>query len=207
MRESFARLQATRAVVVTEQSADDPPTGQKPRTTGSHVRRKNGEVIDDVPFARLIEMIATGELDGADEVALLGERYRPIQDIDELARHLLPSTTTTTGIIFGPGVPDYAAQLDETPMLEILARLREKSETGALFVDQTRRPVHPRYARSCTSAGRLHHVASSAREELLGEYLVRRGRITRAQLETALASSATTADGWATRSSRCASST
>src|SRR5690606_17143321 len=34
--------------------------------------------------------------------------------------------------------------------------------------------------------GRLFHVASSEREELLGEYLVRRGSITREQLSTAL---------------------
>jgi serine/threonine-protein kinase len=133
-------------------------------------------------------MIATGELEGDDEVALLGEQYRPIEDIDELARHLLPSTTTTTGILFGLGVPDYAAQLDETPMLDILARLRERSETGALFVEQstTSGPSSVR-KEIYLSGGRLHHVASSAREELLGEYLVRRGRITRAQLDAALA--------------------
>jgi len=38
------------------------------------------------------------------------------------------------------------------------------------------------------SSGRLLHVASSEREELLGEYLVRRGRLTREQLDTALGS-------------------
>jgi serine/threonine-protein kinase len=191
VRESFARMQATRAVVISDQTSDDPPTSkQPPRSTsaGSHVRRKNGDVFESLPFSRIIEMIATGELEGDDEVALLGERYRHVEDIEELARHLLPSTTTTTGILFGPGVPDYAAQLDETPMLEILARLREKSETGALFIEQvtTGGPSSIR-KEIYLSAGRLHHVASSAREELLGEYLVRRGRITRAQLESALA--------------------
>jgi hypothetical protein len=187
VRESFARMQATRAVVVTEQASDDPPTSRGVKAQGSHVRRANGEVIGNVLFSDLIEMIATGELDGRDEVALLGERHRPIEEIEELARHLLPSTTTTTGILFGPGVPDYAAQLDATPMLEILARLREKSETGALFIEQntTSGPSSVR-KEIYLQSGRLHHVASSAREELLGEYLVRRGRITRAQLEAAL---------------------
>ncbi|HEX4336470.1 MAG TPA: serine/threonine-protein kinase [Polyangiaceae bacterium] len=188
VRESFARMQATRAVVISEQSSDDPPTSkQAPRSTGSHVRRRNGEVLESVPFSQIIEMIATGDLEGDDEVALMGERYRPIDAIEELARHLLPSTTTTTGILFGPGVPDYAAQLDETPMLDILARLRERSETGALFIEQvtTGGPSSVR-KEIYLSGGRLHHVASSAREELLGEYLVRRGRITRAQLDAAL---------------------
>ena len=188
VRESFARMQATRAVVVTDQAGEEPPTSLKPRTMGSHVRRASGEVLEDVPFAQLIEMIATGDLRKDDEVALLGERYRAIRDIEELARHLLPSTTTTTGILFGPGVPDYAAKLDETPMLEILARLREKSETGALFIEQvaTGGPSAVR-KEIYLSGGRLHHVSSSAREELLGEYLVRRGRITRAALDSALA--------------------
>ncbi len=189
VRDSVERMKATRAIVVSEQGSDDPPTSRlPPRPGGSHVRRASGEVIESVAFAKLIEMIATGDLDGSDEVALLGERYRRIEDIEELARHLLPSTTTTTGVLFGPGVPDYAARLDATPMLEILARLREKSETGALFIEQatTSGPSSVR-KEIYLQAGRLHHVASSAREELLGEYLVRRDRITRAQLEAALA--------------------
>jgi hypothetical protein len=117
----------------------------------------------------------------------MGEGYRAIEEIDELARHLLPSTTTTTGRLFGPGVPDYAAQLDTSTMLEILARLREKQETGALFVEQatTSGPSSMR-KEIYLQAGRLHHVSSSAREELLGEYLVRRGKITRDGLDSAL---------------------
>src|SRR5262249_15203536 len=105
VRESFARLQAARAVVVSDLGADDPPTSHGPKSQTSHVRRANGEVLGSLPFSDLIQLIATGELDGHDEVALLGERHRRIDEIDELARHLLPSTTTTTGILFGPGVP------------------------------------------------------------------------------------------------------
>jgi serine/threonine-protein kinase len=195
VRESVSRMQATRAVVVSEaepgaESDEVPVPLVRPqeRTNLSTVRRAGGDVIVDLPFAKLIEMIAVGDLDGHDEVALMGEPYRRIDDVEELARHLLPSTTTTTGVLFGPGVPDYAAQLDATPMLEILARLREKQETGALFVEQgvTSGPSSVR-KEIYLQGGRLHHVASSAREELLGEYLVRRGKITRAQLDAALA--------------------
>src|SRR5262249_6464813 len=102
VRESFARLQAARAlVVVTDQAAEDPPTSRGSRAKGSRIRRTSGELVNDVPFADLIQMIATGDLDGRDEVALLGEPFRPIEDIEELARHLLPSTTTATGVLFG----------------------------------------------------------------------------------------------------------
>jgi serine/threonine-protein kinase len=72
-------------------------------------------------------------------------------------------------------------------MLEILARLREKQETGALFVEQTTTSGPSSMRKEIyLQGGRLHHVSSSAREELLGEYLVRRGKITRSGLESAL---------------------
>jgi serine/threonine-protein kinase len=196
VRDSVARLEATRKVVVSDEDTPTPIPSQElarvapaaNKSNVSNVRRANGEVLESVPFAKLIEMVATGDLSGNDEVALLGAPFRRIDDIVELARHLLPSTMTTTGVLFGPGIPDYAAQLDATSMLEILALLRAKSETGALFVEQstTSGPSSVR-KEIYLLGGRLHHVASSAREELLGEYLVRRGKITRAQLDEALA--------------------
>jgi serine/threonine-protein kinase len=189
VRDSFARMKATRGVVIPDGEPEgQPQTKAPPRSEGSSIRRSTGELIEHVAFAKVIEMIATGDLDGHDEVSLLGEKYRRIDDIEELARHLLPSTTTTTGVLFEPGIPDYAAQLDSTPMLELLARLREKSETGALFVEQvtTGGPSSVR-KEIYLNSGRLHHVASSAREELLGEYLVRRGKLSRVDLDLALA--------------------
>lgn len=186
VRDSVERMRAIR--VMASPDVDVVPL-MKPiaRPSASHVRRANGQVLENVPFAKLVELIVTGELDGRDEVALMGESYRRIDDIDELARHLLPSTTTTTGQLFGPGVPDYAEQLESTPMLEILARLREKQETGALFVEQATTSGPPSMRKEIyLQGGRLHHVSSSAREELLGEYLVRRGKITRDHLEAAL---------------------
>jgi hypothetical protein len=187
VRDSVARMKAARAVAVLETEGAAPST-RAGRSEASHVRRANGETLENVTFAKLIEMIATGDLDGHDEVALMGERFRKIQDVEELSRHLLPTTTTTTGVLFGQGVPDYAVQLDSTPMIEILALLRCKSETGVLFVEQgsTSGPSSVR-KEIYLQGGRLHHVASSAREELLGEYLVRRGKINRAALDSALA--------------------
>jgi serine/threonine-protein kinase len=189
VRDSVARMKATSDVVISDHGDDAPSTVAPARGTGdrSVVRRVDGQIVPDVAFAKLIEMIATGDLDGHDEVALMGERFRKIEDVQELSRHLLPSTTTTTGVLFGPGVPDYAARLDSTSMLEVLALLREKGETGALFVEQNpasgKTPIKKEIY---LQGGRLHHVASSAREELLGEYLVRRGKLTREQLDSAL---------------------
>jgi eukaryotic-like serine/threonine-protein kinase len=71
-------------------------------------------------------------------------------------------------------------------MLEALALLRQRGETGALFVV---RGLNGRGVRKeiYLENGRLHHVVSSERNELLGEYLVRRGSLSRQDLERALA--------------------
>jgi serine/threonine-protein kinase len=149
------------------------------------VKRLGSKTVEEMNFAHLVELIATGELHGSDEVALMGSEYRRIADIEELARHVLPSTTAVTGRVYGPGAPDYQFVLSDQSMLEALALLRGRAETGALFVIRggngrgTRKEMY-------LDNGKLHHVASSERNELLGEYLVRRGSLSRDALEQAL---------------------
>ena len=157
-----------------------PPVEVPPR-----VKRLGSKTVEEMNFAHLVELIATGELHGSDEVALMGSEYRRIADIEELARHVLPSTTAVTGRVYGPGAPDYQFVLSDQSMLEALALLRSRAESGALFVIRggngrgTRKEMY-------LDNGKLHHVASSERNELLGEYLVRRGSLSREALEQAL---------------------
>lgn len=196
IRDSVQRMQAARAISNAQlQAQRGPSEGSQliPRPTSpvgsgetmSRVRR-GGQELPPVTFAKLIEMIALGDLAGDDEVALMGADFRRIQDIDELARHLLPSTTATTSRLFEPGAPDYQVLLRDTSMLEVLAHMRERGETGAMFVTRATGGGGSSRKEIYLSQGRLLHVASSEREELLGEYLVRRGRLTREQLDTAL---------------------
>jgi serine/threonine-protein kinase len=188
IRSSSQNLQAVRAsssvpelkVTRGPKHPTPPPVEIPPR-----VRRVGSQNVEDLGFAHLVELIATGELHANDEVSLLGGEYRRIADIDELARHVLPSTTAVTGRVHGPGAPDYQFVLSDQSMLEALALLRSRAETGALFVIRggngrgTRKEMY-------IENGKLHHVASSERNELLGEYLVRRGSLTRDALEQAL---------------------
>ncbi|HEX6764604.1 MAG TPA: DUF4388 domain-containing protein, partial [Polyangiaceae bacterium] len=189
IRHSSQNLQAVRATSsVPDLRATQPARRLTPRPSDEppRVRRVTGEVLTGVTFARIVELIATGELGGHDEVSLLGGSFRRIADIEELARHVLPSTTAITGRVDGPGAPNYQFILEDQPMLEALALLRQRGETGALFVV---RGVNGRGVRKeiYLENGRLHHVVSSERNELLGEYLVRRGSLSRANLERALA--------------------
>ena len=192
IRDSVQRLRAVRLAAATP-SAGLPkarrPPAPKPVPAAAEVmprvRRKGKPDVETVAFATLLEMLATGELGRNDEVALLDDEFQQIGEIEELARHLLPSTSATTSTLYEPGVPDYQAKVDDTPMLEILARMRRGRESGAVFVER-RDAKGPRRKEIYLDRGRLLHVASSERNELLGEYLVRRGALTRQHLDAAL---------------------
>ncbi|HKO53584.1 MAG TPA: serine/threonine-protein kinase [Polyangiaceae bacterium] len=189
VRDSVQRMRAVRARSSGGLPAVSGATrpSEPPATLSlSNIRRADGQTVAGVTFAKLIEMIATGDLSGDDEVSLMGQEYRFIRDVHELGRHLLPSTTATTSRLFEPGIPDYQVLLKDTPMLDVLAHMRQKGESGAVFIERSSNTGNISRKEIYLDKGRLLHVASSEREELLGEYLVRRGRLTREQLETAL---------------------
>jgi serine/threonine-protein kinase len=189
MRAVHAAQSTTDPTALVEIRDPPPPSSQGPTTQRfpARIQFADGRVLDDVTLPRLIEMVAVGEIRGEDKVSLMGEALRPVHEIDSLARHLMPSSTDTTSKFFDVGVPDYQTSLRDTTMLQILARLRSNVETGALFVERRGRAGQTRRKEIYLRNGRLHHVASTERDELLGEYLVRRGSLTRNELEAALA--------------------
>ena len=191
IRDSVERMRAVKAInfasdptsLIEVKEPDPAPITDRVPTK---VRYADGRGMADIALARLIEMIVVGDIRGDDEVALMGEDFHPVREIESLAKHLLPSSTATTGRLFEVGVPDYQASIRDMPMLQILARLRSNVETGALFVERRDRTGLPRRKEIYLYNGRLLHVASTERDELLGEYLVRRGALNRKELEAAL---------------------
>jgi hypothetical protein len=109
-----------------------------------------------------------------------------VDAVPELARHLAPSTANTTAQLFGLGVPDYTVALRDTPMFEVLARMRNRRESGALFVSRAKSEGTEERKDIYLDKGRLIHVAGSDRDDLLGQYLLRLKLITRAELDLAL---------------------
>jgi serine/threonine-protein kinase len=184
IRDSMRRMRAVQRA--TDADYEQRPTAPPPGGGVTQIKRVNGQRLDDVPFPQLVEMIATGDLRGDDQVSLYPGEFRAIRDVEELARHLLPSSTARTGLLFEPGIPDYQATLRDTSMLEVLARMRMRRETGGLFIERRDQTGGVRVKEIYLKDGRLLHVASSERAELLGEYLVRRGVLERKQLELAL---------------------
>ncbi len=153
----------------------------------SYVETARGVRQGPWTFARLVEQLATGGVGRDDKVDYMGQGLRPIGEIEELVR-FIPAKTANTNVVSGLGTPDIAADLATASMVPVLLQILAAKETGVLFVEKS--------ATDATEAGRkelyfvdgrLHHVASSNAGELLGQYLVRRGMLSRDELDFALA--------------------
>ena len=169
----------------------------------SWVLRENGEKLGPWTFARLMEALATGNLQRGDKVDFVGRGFKDVEEIEEFAR-FFPPPSATTGKLAGPGAPDFQDLLGNVSMLATLMRVLAQRETGVLFAERGDDTSDggagggspggpgggsPGGARKelYFVAGKLHHVASSNASELLGEYLVRRGKLEREELDLALA--------------------
>jgi hypothetical protein len=155
-----------------------------------------GAALGPWTFARLVESIATGEVGRGDQVDYMGRGLAPIESIEELVR-FLPAATATTNRMTGVGSPDFVDDVSATAIVTVLLRVLETDATGVLFAEgPTESRRSPRLEQSQGEGGRkelyfvggkLHHVSSNNASELLGEYLVRRGTISRDELDFALA--------------------
>lgn len=152
----------------------------------SFVERANGERSGPWTFARLMEALATGQIHRGDRVDFVGRGFRPVEEIEEFSR-FLPAATSTTGQLMGPGAPDFADHIGPISMLQALMRVLAQRETGVLFAERADESGEAGRKELYFVAGKLHHVASSNASELLGEYLVRRGKLEREELDLALA--------------------
>lgn len=157
-------------------------------TEPSFVVTAAGRLHGPWTFAQLIEALATGEVGPGDRVDYMGTGLKPLREIEELMRFVPPSTATGAAALKGPGAPTYAGELPEMSMLSLLADVLKGRETGVLFAERLGSPNAASTRKELYFlSGRLHHVASSNASELLGEYLVRRRKLSRDELDLALA--------------------
>jgi serine/threonine protein kinase len=156
----------------------------------SWVIKEGGEKLGPWTFARLMEALATGTLQRGDRVDFVGRGFKDVEDIEEFAR-FFPPPSATTGKLTGPGAPDFNDHLGSSSMLHTLMRVLAQRETGVLFAERAEESGEAGSGGARKElyfvAGKLHHVASSNASELLGEYLVRRGKLEREELDLALA--------------------
>jgi serine/threonine-protein kinase len=147
------------------------------------VRTPDDQTVGPLSYARMVEAIATGRFGVTDSVALRGGAFRPLQSHDDLRRHLPASTSTDrTARRDTPGEPDGAWSLDGPGFGAVLGELVLAKQTGLLLCEQAgvRKEVY-------LDRGSPEFVTSNLASELLGEFLVARGTISRGELDMALA--------------------
>jgi eukaryotic-like serine/threonine-protein kinase len=137
---------------------------------------------EPVHLAKLIEMLATGQVKPDDDVDF-GDGFHRVERVAMLSRYL-PPTTATTKRLSGPGVPDFVGSLPETSLADALLWIVRQQESGVLFAE----PAQPSEPRSelYFKNGKLILAVSSSPSMLLGERLVSKGIIDRGELELAV---------------------
>lgn len=154
------------------------PTLQPGEVIHCRIRRRGGDV-EPLPFAKLVELLATGQVASDDEVDI-GKGFAKACEIPQLARYLPPSTSTTAQVE-GPGVPDYTVRLPVQTVCDLLSWLAANRETGLCIADCAEARCELYFER-----GKLILAASSDASTLLGENLVARGALDRGELEMAI---------------------
>lgn len=191
---SAVEVTVTEEVIdVPDEAVDDPPEAKTSEyeMIPSRVIKVDGTELGPWTFARLMEALATGQVQVGDRVDFVGRGLMPVEEIEEFAR-FFPAQSPTTSQVAGPGQPDLFDQIGPKTMLQTLMLVLAQAETGVLFAERADEEGLPPSSRGGKKelyfvSGKLHHVASSDSSELLGEYLVRRGKIGREELDLALA--------------------
>jgi eukaryotic-like serine/threonine-protein kinase len=144
-------------------------------------RRADGSIIGPLSLAAAIEEVASDKIRSIFEVSVDGGPFRPMSEVTELARHS-PSLTPVTKELARVGPPDRRGLLGEDETVwGVFFRLALARESGIAIFDlaAVRKEVFLR-------EGKIYCVKSNVSGELLGNALVERGVIDRAQLEFAL---------------------
>jgi serine/threonine-protein kinase len=160
----------------------DERTGQAPQLE-YRVRTTDGRALGPWTYARLVEAVATHELGASDLVSLGVEPYRALRELPELFRHLPASSLSErTARYDTPAAPDQQHDVADDGVARALAQVLLQKDTGLLLFEQgsMRKEVY-------VVDGMPEFVSSNLASELLGEFLVARGVISRGELDMALA--------------------
>jgi serine/threonine-protein kinase len=134
-------------------------------------------------YAKVVEAVATGQVDGRDSVSIAGGEFQPLSSIKDLYRHVPASRMTpTTTRVESAAAADRSITFEDGGFVAALARTLVTRRTGLWLCEQggVRKEVY-------TKHGVPSFVTSNLAGELLGEYLVKKRVINRSELDMALA--------------------
>jgi len=147
------------------------------------IRKPNGATVGPLAYAKVVEAVATGQVDGADLISVAGGDFQPLSSVNDLYRHVPVSRMTpTTTRVQASAAADLSINFEHGGFVRALARTLVARRTGLWLCEQggVRKEVY-------TKDGVPAFVTSNLAGELLGEHLVKERVITRSELDMALA--------------------
>lgn len=134
-------------------------------------------------FAELVEAITTGRVGPEDRVSIDGAPPEPIREHSSLARYLPMSTQTPiTQDARVAQEPDIRRNMGASGIVTAFAETALRRETGLWLCQHggVRKEIY-------VQDGKPQYVGSNVASEMLGEFLVARGVLSRGELDMALA--------------------
>ncbi|MBI5533225.1 MAG: protein kinase [Deltaproteobacteria bacterium] len=138
------------------------------------------KVLGPMPYARLVEMFATGKAAVETLVAREQGAFRPARDLPELARLLV--SPALSPVVQSPGQEKDTWSIDRATFPGRIFDLALRKETGILIATQ-----HQRKKKFFLVDGAPTFTTSTDKNELLGEQLIARGMVVPMEVDMALA--------------------
>jgi serine/threonine-protein kinase len=145
------------------------------RSSVFRVRRQDGKVTEPMGLTAIMQLLDSGALDDADLVSIDDGPFRTAQNLAAILHGEAPDASRDQS-------PQFSGRFSQHDFPRLLYRYAATRATGRMLLacDGLQKEIFWR-------TGRPEYVTSTARKELLGEYLVQRELITRPQLNDALA--------------------
>ena len=163
--------------------ADEHPSTTNVTPLEYKIRKPNGATVGPLAYAKAVEAVATGQIDGGDDISVAGGDFQPLSSVNDLYRHVPVSRMTpTTTRVQASAAADRSINFEDAGFVRALARTLVARRTGLWLCEQggVRKEVY-------TKEGVPAFVTSNLAGELLGEYLVKERVIKRSELDMALA--------------------
>jgi serine/threonine-protein kinase len=163
--------------------ADEHPSTTNVTPLEYKVRKPNGATVGPLAYAKIVEAVATGQIEGDDGISIAGGDFQPLSSVKDLYRHIPASRMTpTTTRVHSAAAADRSMDFEDGGFVTALVRTLVTRRTGLWLCEQggVRKEVY-------TKHGVPAFVTSNLAGELLGEYLVKKRVINRSELDMALA--------------------
>ena len=163
--------------------ADEHPSTTNVTPLEYKIRKPNGATVGPLAYAKIVEAVATGQIEGDDGISIAGGDFQPLSSVKDLYRHIPASRMTpTTTRVHSAAAADRSMDFEDGGFVTALVRTLVTRRTGLWLCEQggVRKEVY-------TKHGVPAFVTSNLAGELLGEYLVKKRVINRSELDMALA--------------------